>query len=1108
MRIRFYQTFLKRKFSLTLGAYLLLSAFVLVHITPLQGKDLHANEGTQNAPIENLILTSMCNSASGAHTWRVRNPNAVDISISYEVVGSGETGTLTAKASSDTFFDATNKGTTKIFWKNELDEDKETVKAPNNNDCKVVEKLILTSICNSASGAHTWRVRNPNAFDVEVRYLVVGNGETGTLTAKANSDTFFDAANKGTTKIFWLDGTFNEQETVKAPNNNDCKVVEKLILTSICNSASGAHTWRVRNPNDFDVEVRYLVVGNGETGTLTAKANSDTFFDAANKGTTKIFWLDGTFNEQETVKAPNNNDCKVVEKLILTSICNSASGAHTWRVRNPNAFDVEVRYQVVGNGETGTLTAKANSDTFFDAANKGTTKIFWLDGTFNEQETVKAPNNNDCKVVEKLILTSICNKRDGSHTWRVRNPNAFDVEVRYLVVGNGETGMLTAKANDDTFFDAANKGTTKIFWLDGTFNEQETVKAPNNEICDECPEVTSLELWDPKTNTKIQDLEDGDKINIFDLGGELTVIAIVDGQPERVVFDLSGAVSYNRTERKAPYALFGDTNGKLGIQLDLPVGKYELCVTPFKSRTEVCEKFCIEFELFKQKVVKKLILTSICNDENGGHNWRVRNPNSFDVEVDYLVVGNGETGSLTAKANSDTFFDAANKGTTKLFWKDENDTQQETVKAPNNEICPKDDCPDVTSLELWDPKTNTKLQDIMDGDEINIANIGGELTVVAIVDGQPERVVFALSGKTTYNRTERKAPYALFGDTDGKLGIQLDLKPGYYELCVTPYKSRTESCDQVCINFKLVNKKVVEKLILTSMCNKPNGSHRWRVRNPNPFDVEFSYLVVGNGESGSLISKANDDTFFYAENTGTTKIFWNDENNVQKETVKAPNNSMCPNDGCPDMVKFYLYDAKQDVQVGELKEGDILNIDQLGMDLTVVASMNGNISKVEMELSGDATYSRIEGLPPYALFGDTNGDFNSSTLLTPGSYTVSVTPYNADNKACMTSIVNFTVIGQSSNKSFQSLNDLAADPLQSLSIFPNPASSYVTLESEGYEGQLKVRIVDVNGRTVEQSAISFSQSHSLNLGKISSGIYILIVNAGDRQVVKRLQIKR
>ena len=1058
--------------------------------------------------VEKLILTSICNSESGSHTWRVRNPNNFDVEVDYLVVGNGETGTVTAKANSDTFFDAANKGTTKIFWLDGTFKQQETVKAPNNNDCKVVEKLILTSICNSPGGAHTWRVRNPNSFDVEVDYLVVGNGETGTVTAKANSDTFFDAANKGTTKIFWLDGTFKQQETVKAPNNNDCKVVEKLILTSICNSPGGAHTWRVRNPNNFDVEVDYLVVGNGETGTITAKANSDTFFDAANKGTTKIFWLDGTFKQQETVKAPNNNDCKVVEKLILTSICNSESGSHTWRVRNPNSFDVEVDYLVVGNGETGTVTAKANSDTFFDAANKGTTKIFWLDGTFKQQETVKAPNNEPCIIVEKLILTSICNKSDGSHTWRVRNPNAFDVEVDYLVVGNGETGTLTAKANDDTFFDAANKGTTKIFWLDQKNNQQETVKAPNNEICDECPQVVRLELWDPKTNTKIQDLKDGNKVNIYDLGGELTVIAFIDGQPERVVFDLSGPVSYNRTERKAPYALFGDTDGKLGIQLDLPVGKYELCVTPYESRTEPCDKYCIEFELFKQKEVKNLILTSICNNKDGSHNWRVRNPNSFDINVDYLVVGNGETGSLIAKANDDTFFDAANKGTTKIFWQDESGSQKETVKAPNNVMCPEDDCPDVTRLELWDPKTNTKLQDIMDGDKINIANIGGELTVIAIVDGQPERVVFALSGETSYNRTERKAPYALFGDTNGKLGIQLDLKPGDYQLCVRPYKSRTEACDEVCINFELTKQKVVENLKLTSICNQKNGAHKWRVRNPNPYDVEVSYQVVGTAENGNLIAKANDDTFFYATNKGTTKIFWQDENDAQQETVKAPNNEMCPDDGCPVVEKFELYDAKQDVMIGELKEGDLLNTDQLGMDLTVVAIVNGTASKVKMELGGDASYSRTEKSLPYALFGDDNGDYSTSTLFTPGSYQVMATPYNEDGKACLTSVVNFTVIGQSAFSSFTSLNDLDEDPLQNLSTFPNPANEYLTIQATGFEGPMTVRIADVNGRIIEHNKISFSQSHTLNLDRISSGIYLMIINANDQQVIKRIQINR
>jgi len=86
-----------------------------------------------------------------------------------------------------------------------------------------------------------------------------------------------------------------------------------------------------------------------------------------------------------------------VQKLKLTSICNNADGTHTWRVRNPNPFDVNVTYEVYRTDETGSLVA-APGDNFFDATIRGTTKIFWEDERGRSKETVKAPNNNACTV--------------------------------------------------------------------------------------------------------------------------------------------------------------------------------------------------------------------------------------------------------------------------------------------------------------------------------------------------------------------------------------------------------------------------------------------------------------------------------------------------------------------------------------------------------------------------------------------------------------------------------------------------------------------------------------------------------------------------------------
>lgn len=85
-----------------------------------------------------------------------------------------------------------------------------------------------------------------------------------------------------------------------------------------------------------------------------------------------------------------------------------------------------------------------------------------------------------------------------------------------------------------------------------------------------------------------------------------------------------------------------------------------------------------------------LQLTSMCSDNpDVSRHWRVRNPNSTDVAYTWEVVGTTQTGSGTATANSDVFFDTqtvAGPNTTKISWMD-NGVEKSTVKASGGAAC-------------------------------------------------------------------------------------------------------------------------------------------------------------------------------------------------------------------------------------------------------------------------------------------------------------------------------------------------------------------------------------------------------------------------------------
>jgi hypothetical protein len=82
-------------------------------------------------------------------------------------------------------------------------------------------------------------------------------------------------------------------------------------------------------------------------------------------------------------------------------------------------------------------------------------------------------------------------------------------------------------------------------------------------------------------------------------------------------------------------------------------------------------------------------------------------------------------------------------------------------------------------------------------------------------------------------------------------------------------------------------------LLLTSMCSDdPTVTRRWRVRNSNPYDVEFTYLVYGTSQTGTYVAPANSDFFFETTTVpgpNTTIIYVNGA----QQSVKGSGGAWC-----------------------------------------------------------------------------------------------------------------------------------------------------------------------------------------------------------------------
>ncbi|MEQ8907806.1 MAG: T9SS type A sorting domain-containing protein [Vicingaceae bacterium] len=87
------------------------------------------------------------------------------------------------------------------------------------------------------------------------------------------------------------------------------------------------------------------------------------------------------------------------------------------------------------------------------------------------------------------------------------------------------------------------------------------------------------------------------------------------------------------------------------------------------------------------------------------------------------------------------------------------------------------------------------------------------------------------------------------------------------------------------------------------------------------------------------------------------------------------------------------------------------------------------------------------------------------------------------------------------NSNEEALND-------GLSVFPNPNNGAFNIRFDREVENTQIRITDISGRSVFEGGFSKQQSINLNPQIIESGVYLLFIQAGDKQTVKRLVIQK
>ena len=110
---------------------------------------------------------------------------------------------------------------------------------------------------------------------------------------------------------------------------------------------------------------------------------------------------------------------------------------------------------------------------------------------------------------------------------------------------------------------------------------------------------------------------------------------------------------------------------------------------------------------------------------------------------------------------------------------------------------------------------------------------------------------------------------------------------------------------------------------------------------------------------------------------------------------------------------FTLVDATTDQDLGPLRTGDVLDLSALPAELNVRAATSPTVvGSVRFGYQGNAGY-RTENVFPYAIGGDTDGDYLTNWAPALGSNTITATPYSAEQaggSAGPTATVTFEVV--------------------------------------------------------------------------------------------------
>ncbi|MGF1559210.1 MAG: PKD domain-containing protein, partial [Flavobacteriaceae bacterium] len=422
------------------------------------------------------------------------------------------------------------------------------------------------------------------------------------------------------------------------------------------------------------------------------------------------------------------------------------------------------------------------------------------------------------------------------------------------------------------------------------------------------------------------------------------------------------------------------------------------------------------------------------------------------------------------------------------------------------------------SFTLIDADLDVDLFDLSNGQQINSTITQGKgLNIRANTNPSVVGSVnLAITGPVTNVRTEGAAPYALFGDSGGNYaGVQFP--QGAYTVSATAYSGPNLSgsiLGTVTVQFAIVQ-SINQPPIAVATATPLTGSAPLIVNFNGSLSTDdapgLSY--EWNFGDGSTLSNLVNPTHQYSvagSYTASLKVT-DAEGLSDTETVVINVQQVVQN-----VISLTLVDSDTDLDFLTLQNNQQVSLATvLGKNLNIRADVNvtSAVGSVGMSLVGPLSTTRIEGVAPYALYGDINGNYNG-VAFPIGNYSVSAIAYSGSNLSGVEIgrlTLSFSIVNSSSGKSTTS--SISSNTVEQSSqvietnmengnvglyLFPNPASTSVEIRvPQNSQDISSIAMYSYNGtlvRVYNRSQIRYQNGAvKLDMTGASNGVYLLSV---------------